>query len=255
MKVGEIVLTSAIAGTIGAVCFMGVNSLRRGLPALFLPQSQARVYRRNGECLVSVRYPGQWCNLQDFVQPDNPDVLAVYSQIGPDPWALYDFVCRNIDYRRDWGEFWQTPSETLRGYGDCEDSALLLTSLIRAGGIPNAYVALGEYQGWGHAWVVSGDGEVLEATFTEARHVPHPEHYCPYVCFNDQEVIELWPGALGEVFKLGRNEDIKLSLMAKASGNGANSDQGVKPIAVLGLVIAFGGLALIGKILYDIGVR
>lgn len=155
-----------------------------------------------GQYLVSVRYPLLWQDLRSFVQPDNPDVVAVCRQIGPDYWSLYDFVCRNIDYRRDVGEYWQTPSETLRGYGDCEDSSNLLTSLLR--NFTNAYTVLGSYQGWGHAWVASGEGRILEATYTEARHVPDPQDYCPYVCFNDQEVVELWPGALGEIFELRR---------------------------------------------------
>ncbi len=174
-----------------------------------------RVYAQDGQYLVSVRY-GQWHDVKAFVQPDNPDVVAIYSQIGPDPWALYDWVCRNIDYRRDIGEFFQWPSETIATkQGDCEDSSILLTSLIRAGGVPNCHVALGSLGGWGHAWVVS-EGEILEATYTSARHVPDPEDYCPYVLFSDQEVIELWPGALGEVFELGRNEATKLNLIARA---------------------------------------
>ena len=174
-----------------------------------------RVYAQDGRYLVSVRYPGQLHDIREFVQPDNPDVLTVYSQYGPDYWSLYDFVCRNIDYRRDWGEFWMTPSETLRGYGDCEDSSILLTSLIRAGGAPNCYVALGSLGGYGHAWC-EHNGQVLETTYTSARPVSNLQDYCPYVIFNDQEVVELWPGALGEVFELERNEPIKLNLMAKA---------------------------------------
>lgn len=172
-----------------------------------------RVYCEDSHFLVAVRYPGQWHNLQDFIQPGNPDVLAVYSQYGPDPWALYDFVCRNIDYRRDIGEFWQTPSETLASKGgDCEDTSLVLCSLLR--NTIDAHVALGSFQGYGHAWCQLR-GQVLETTYTHARPAPDPEDYCPYVCFNDQEVIELWPDALGEVFELGRNELLKLSLMAE----------------------------------------
>ncbi|GAI67445.1 unnamed protein product, partial [marine sediment metagenome] len=60
--------------------------------------------------------------------------------------------------------------------------------------------------------------QILETTYTSARPVPDPQEYCPYVCFNDQEVLELWPGALGEVFELARDEELKLSLMAKAVG-------------------------------------
>jgi len=192
---------------IGTVIVVAIGLLGRAFTG-------RRIYQ-DGQYLVSVRYPGQRHDLREFVQPDNPDVIAVYSQYGPDYWSLYDFVCRNIDYRRDWGEFWQTPSETLRGAGDCEDTSILLTSLMRAGGIPNAYVALGEYHGYGHAWCQYA-GLTLETTYTSARPVPDPQDYCPYVCFNDQEVVELWPGALGEVFELGRDEAAKLNLIVKA---------------------------------------
>jgi len=185
-----------------------------GAIALLSRSSSYRVYYQDGQFLVNVRH-GQWNDIRDFVQPDNPDVLAICSQYGPDYWSLYDFVCRNIDYRRDWGEFWQTPSETLRGFADCEDTSILLTSLIRAGGIYNCYVALGSFEGYGHAWCEL-DGQILETTYTRAMLVPDPEDYCPYVLFSDHEVIELWPGALGEVFQLGRNEGVKLNLIAEA---------------------------------------
>ena len=172
-----------------------------------------RVYAQDGQYLVSVRYPGQWHDLREFVQPNNPDIIATLSQIGPDPWSLYDFVCRNIDYRRDIGEFWQTPSETLISKrGDCEDTSFLLCSLLQ-----NAHVALGSYRGYGHAWC-EHQVQLMETTFTSARPVPDPENYCPYVFFNDQEVIELWPGALSEVFELTRDEPTKLNLMAKVVG-------------------------------------
>ncbi len=185
-----------------------------GAIALLSRSPSYRVYYQDGQYLVNVRH-GRWHDIRDFVQPSNPDVLAVYSQYGPDPWALYDFVCRNIDYRRDVGEMWLTPSETLRGHGDCEDSAILLTSLVRVGGAPNCYVALGNLGGYGHSWCEL-NGLVLETTYTRAMLVPDPEDYIPFVLFNDQDVIELWPGALGEVFQLGRDEATKLNLIAEA---------------------------------------
>ncbi|MBA7535588.1 hypothetical protein ES705_27846 [subsurface metagenome] len=174
-----------------------------------------RVQAQDGQYLVSVRYPGQRHDLREFVQPDNPDVLAVYSQYGPDYWSLYDFVCRNINYRRDIGEFWQTPSETLKGIGDCEDTSILLTSLIRAGGTPNCYVALGNLGGYGHAWCQL-DGQILETTYRFAQPVRDPQDYCPYCIFNESEVLELWPGALDDVFSLRRDEAQKLNLIAEA---------------------------------------
>ena len=194
-----------------------------------------RIYYQDGQYLVAVRYPGEWNELRDFVQPADPDVLAIYSQYGPDPWGLYDFVCRNISYRRDVGEFWQTPRETLQGYGDCEDSANLLTSLLGAGQI-SAYTAIGSYVGYGHAWCQL-DGQILETTYTSARPVPDPQDYCPYVLFSDQEVIELWPGALSEVFEMGRDEKSKLGLMAEALGDEAPPEcPSCWPFLVFGLV-------------------
>ena len=173
-----------------------------------------RVYQ-DGQYLVSVRFPGQRHDIRSFVQPDNPDVVAVYSQIGPDAWQLLDFVCRHVSYKREVGEHWQFPSETLaREEGDCEDSALLTCSLLK--NFNDGYVALGSYQGYGHAWCQL-NGQILETTYIRAQPVPDPEHYIPYVLFDDRDVIELWPGALGEVFELGRDEPIKLSLMAEAS--------------------------------------
>jgi len=184
-----------------------------GLAALL--RSSQRVYYDDGRYLVSVRW-GQRYDLREFVQPDNPDVVAKYSQIGPDAWGCLDFVCRNIDYRRDIGEHWQFPSETLRGMGDCEDTSILLVSLLN--NFTSGYVVLGDYQGYGHAWCQS-DCQILESTYTSARPVTDPEDYCPYVLFNDQEVIELWPGALEDIFSLRRNEGTKLNLMAQAIGD------------------------------------
>jgi len=187
-----------------------------GTIALLLSRpSGQRVYYQDGQYLVNVRY-GKWHDLREFVQPSNPDVLAIFSQYGPDSWALYDFVCRNIDYKRDVGEFWSTPSETLKGYADCEDTSILLTSLLR-NNFTNARVALGSFQGFGHAWVTEGD-QIFETTYTRARLVPDPQNYCPYLYFDDQVVVELWPGALSEVFDLGRDEATKLNLIAQASG-------------------------------------
>ena len=184
-----------------------------GTMALLLSRSPQRVYYQDGQILVAVRYPGQWNSLQDFVQPDNPDVLAIFSQYGPDYWSLYDFVCRNVDYRRDIGEFWQTPSETLEGYGDCEDCAILLTSLIRAGGAPNCYVALGSLGELGHAWCLY-NGQILETTYTYARQTA-PRDYQLMALFNDTEVLELYPDSLAEVFGLARDEATKLNLIAQ----------------------------------------
>ncbi|MBA7680434.1 hypothetical protein ES703_88750 [subsurface metagenome] len=205
----ELTVPIVAAGLEALAASLAIIALRR----VTSPLGQ-RAYYEDGQWMVNVRYPGQWNDIREFVQPDNPDVLAVYSQYGPDYWALYDFVCQNIDYRLDTGEMWLTPSETLRGFGDCEDTSILLASLMGAGGI-NCYVALGNLGGYGHAWCTL-NGQILETTYMSARAVPNPEDYCPYVLFSDRDVIELWPGALGEVFEIRRNEGVKLNLIAEA---------------------------------------
>lgn len=191
---------------------IGTLSLVVGIITLSRANLGQRVYYEDGQYLVAVREPGQWNNICDFIQPHNPDVIAAYFQYGPTPWNLFDLVCQSLSYRRDIGEFWQTPSETLaRGEGDCEDSSILLTSLIRSGGYP-VHTALGDYQGYGHAWC-EYNGQILETTYTRARLTPDPQHYTPLVLFDERDLIELHPGALDELFSLQRNEELKLSLM------------------------------------------
>ncbi|MEA2053517.1 MAG: transglutaminase-like domain-containing protein [Candidatus Thermoplasmatota archaeon] len=79
---------------------------------------------------------------------------------------LYEWVCHNIEYKSDsevWDvrDYWQLPSTTiLKRTGDCEDQAILLTSLLRAAEIPRdnvqlVYGILKKFSGkeYGHAWV------------------------------------------------------------------------------------------------------
>ena len=192
---------------------LGALSIAIGIMTLRSRSTAQRAYYQDGSYLVSVRYPGQWRDLRDFVIPNDPAVREVYSQTGPDIWVCLDFVCRNISYRRDVGEFWLYPSETLMGYGDCEDTSILLCSLLQ--NFSNGYVVLGTYQEYGHAWCQL-DGEPLETTYTRARHVPDPQNYYPYLYFNQGEVIELWPGALEDIFELRRDEANKINLLGKA---------------------------------------
>jgi len=200
------------AGTVAGLALAGTCFAVIGLVASQRLRVNLRVRYADGRYLVAVRHLGEWHEIREFVQPFSPSVVGAQADI----WDCLDWVCRNISYREDVGEFWQLSSETLtKKEGDCEDSAILLTSMLR--GFTNAYVVLGSLQGWGHAWGTS-EGEILEATYTEAIVVPDPENYCPYVYFSDREVIELWPGALADVFELRRREAAKLNLMAAALG-------------------------------------
>lgn len=192
---------------------IGTLSVGLATMALLRGSVSQRAYYLNGQYLVNVRY-GQWQDILDFVQPDDPDVLSIYREIGPNSWELYDFVCRSINYRRDIGEVWQFPSEIIAsGKGDCEDTSILLVSLLN--NFTYSHVALGCYQGYGHAWC-DLNGRILETTFTQARLVADPGNYQTFALFNEREVIELWPGALGEIFELERDELLKLNLITKA---------------------------------------
>jgi len=133
-------------------------------------------------------------------------------------FRLLDWVCQNVDYRSDNGEYWFFPDETLRQMAeDCDGSAILLASMLRqAGYTPDrVYVVIGTYRGLGHAWVEL-DGKILETTYTSAHTVPDPHNYNWLAAFNDVEVIERYPRATSQLFQLARNEGLKLSLMAEA---------------------------------------
>lgn len=103
-----------------------------------------------------------------FITPKEANVVNMKNSIvqakfflTPDWIALRDWVGSNIQYRFDnvshgQGEYWQFSRETLTlRTGDCEDSAILLCSLLRAAEVPatDVYVVVGEAQGVGHAWV------------------------------------------------------------------------------------------------------
>jgi predicted transglutaminase-like cysteine proteinase len=66
-------------------------------------------------------------------------------------------VARHIGYKYDAvtskkSESWHSPANTAqRGFGDCDDFAILLANLLRARGI-TAYIVIGETHGSGHAW-------------------------------------------------------------------------------------------------------
>jgi hypothetical protein len=187
----------------------------------FLSTSTPKVHYEDGQVLVSVRNPGDWQDIRDFITPLDPNVRHIYNKVGPDTWLLLDWVCRNVSYRSDNGEWWGFPGETLwrrdsdgKLYADCEDSSILLASLLA--NFTDGYCAIGAYRGYGHAWCQS-DSQILETTFTYARPVPDPQNYRVYALFNDREVIEMWPGALTQLYQLARNENGKRNLMLAAS--------------------------------------
>lgn len=66
---------------------------------------------------------------QEVVNPP----LAIESPADVDAW-----VNSHIAYREDSDDEWAAPSLTLkRGFGDCEDFAILKRAILRAKGVPN----------------------------------------------------------------------------------------------------------------------
>ncbi len=133
-------------------------------------------------------------------------------------FRLLDYVCKNVSYRSDNGEFWYFPDEVIsRRAGDCDDSSLLLLSMLRRFyDASRVYAVAGTYRGLGHMWVEL-DGEILEPTYTSARPVSDPQNYRAFAKFNDQETVEVWPRSMTGLFQLAKNEGLKLSLMAEAN--------------------------------------
>jgi len=132
---------------------------------------------------VGSKIPRYWTEdsnlLKLYITPKEANVVSIKNAILKDKFPLYpnwmalrDWVGNNIKYPNDdadgdgkpdydyvyhgqW-EYWQLPKETLQlRTGDCEDSAILLCSLLRAAGYGSndVFVVLGESAGEGHAWV------------------------------------------------------------------------------------------------------
>jgi len=110
----------------------------------------------------------------DYIRPWEPEVMKLANDIWSHSKTMLDrvrnayyWVSWNIRYMWDrdrWGvdDYWQLPSTTIKlGTGDCEDHAILLTSLLRALGLSrdNVHLVFGYLEDlltgkiYGHAWV------------------------------------------------------------------------------------------------------
>lgn len=130
------------------------------------------------DLLANVRHDGNYHSVKSLVQPDDPEVreiARVLAQADDFISAAQEFVDTFTTYRTEIDDYWELPSETLgERAADCDGKAILLASLLRAGGVPpdKVFVAVGLWsQGGkldGHAWVVTeGEGQddiIIEAT-------------------------------------------------------------------------------------------
>lgn len=159
------------------------------------------------DILARVRGDGKWHSIRSLVQPDDPQVIEVAAILARSDnfvAACQNFVDSFTTYAREVGDYWSTPAETMValcplclsdnvvrinsfqdiyrcndcGYvgeptraGDCDDKAILLTSLLRYR-LPadEVYCAFGAHRlnrkAEGHMWVIKGNG--LEDTILEA---------------------------------------------------------------------------------------
>lgn len=148
----------------------------------------------------------------ELITPNNAMVIDVYNQVvhGSDEevvLALWDYVCRNIDYpltfdgraddthvlnafvnvnraflgptylvNRSSGDWWEMPCEVLAwGISDCEGTSNLLCSLLRRRFEPDrVFVEVGYWGGGGHAWVSLKltDWVILETTLDQLPQDP-----------------------------------------------------------------------------------
>ncbi|GAI56328.1 unnamed protein product [marine sediment metagenome] len=113
--------------------------------------------------------------------------------------AAHDFVASFTSYRREIGDYWATPGETLQAQTlrreegiefscDCDDMAILLCSILRNYTPPEeVFCAIGTLDGDGHMWLVmggNGQDKIIEATASSGK--PVKGNYKVYAIFNDQ---------------------------------------------------------------------
>lgn len=141
--------------------------------------------------------------LHEFVQPLSHDVYEIAKQIAEieDENAAIEQAfmkaIATVEYELDEQQFgkpdwFQFPFEVLMTRrGDCEDTANLLTSILRAAGISAAMTAYGivtiDGRQFRHAWT-EVNYTVIETTIDDFVPVTRPPEYQPEVLVNDTTV-------------------------------------------------------------------
>ena len=153
--------------------------------------------KRYNDLLADVRHDQKYHSIRSLVQVDDPevrDVARVLVQAADFISAAQEFVNSFTTYGSEVGDFWRTPSETLekRTGVDCDDSSILLTSILRNYIPPDqVFCAFGLWtlggKTEGHMFVVTeGEGDedrILESTAPPAKSTRGK--YVLYGMFND----------------------------------------------------------------------
>ncbi|MFH1485761.1 MAG: hypothetical protein ABIH46_06800, partial [Chloroflexota bacterium] len=146
---------------------------------------------------AKVRNDGRRYSVRSLVQPQSPlvgPVAEVLHQANDFIVAAWDFVHQFTTYKREVGEFWALPDEMLEARkGDCDDSSILLCSILRCYLPADAvYCAVGTWQNGrsaeGHMWVVmeGDDGEDRTLESTASPEVQLHGSYDILTLFNDR---------------------------------------------------------------------
>jgi len=153
--------------------------------------------KRYNDLLADVRHDQKYHSIRSLVQVDDPevrDVARVLVQAADFISAAQEFVNSFTTYGSEVGDFWRTPSETLekRTGVDCDDSSILLTSILRNYIPPDqVFCAFGLWtlggKTEGHMFVVTegegGEDRILESTAPPAKSTRGK--YVLYGMFND----------------------------------------------------------------------
>lgn len=180
---------------------------------------------------VRKRFGDEWTDVRHFVRPDDFMVRQVVeARQDWTPELMWRWVVETIRYPAGAGraldlhtltafssplpligwliparryvttDFWEFPAEVLRDReADCEGSAALLVSMLRARW-PNfpAYVSVGYFREYGHVWVSIPDGADWRIWDTTLGYIPQPvptertaPDYRVLFRYNEHEVIQV----------------------------------------------------------------
>jgi len=153
--------------------------------------------KRYDDLLADVRHDHEHHSIRSLVQVDDPEVreiARVLVQADDFISATQEFVNSFTTYGSEVGDFWRTPSETLEKQTgvDCDDSAILLCSILRNYLPPDqVYCAFGLWamggRTDGHMFVVTkgegGEDRILESTAPPGKSLRGK--YVIYGMFND----------------------------------------------------------------------
>lgn len=145
--------------------------------------------------------------LNELITPNTKQICDIYDGLvaptrGETIWNCWNYVCTHIRYKRERGDVWAFPYQTLwQKCGDCEDSSFLLCSLLRHNdllSVEEVWATLGTYGLLleGHAWVtvlLDGKRWVMETTLSKAPQevVAETFPHSPSIYFNDKTCVEL----------------------------------------------------------------